>query len=113
MIDETKIILFSLHGEDEHLGILVKDGSEDNIMIIESPRSIIKQMQPNQTLNVSLAGFMLSVAEPKTIEINVKHITWLTHDVKREVANMYMSSLTNLVVANQMPKGAPNLKLVK
>jgi len=114
MIDEKSIIVFSLHGEDEHIGQLVDDGSTTGIMVINEPRSVLKQMTPDGSMQVGLGSFVLNMAELKTVNISLKSITWYSMDVGKNMRNAYISSLTNLVVANQMPKGNPGgLKLVK
>lgn len=95
---DEKIIVFSLSGSDENVGMVVEE--TENAYVLKNAVSVHKELTQDRTIKVEFMPFLFSVSQPKAITINKRMIVWMGSEIDNAFKKQYTAHLSGLVVSS-------------
>ena len=94
---DSKLIVFSMDGTDEHLGVI--ESETDTHYIINHVFTFAKQYDASGKLTVNVVPFVLNSVGIKKITIMKTKIAWFTEEMDENFKKQFTASLSGIVVA--------------
>jgi len=95
---EQKVVVFSMDGTDEHVGIFVEE--TDTQLTLSNVFTFAKQYDQTGGLSVSMVPFVFNSCGIKEVTLFKHKIVWSTSEVDKDFKQQYIASLSGLVVAD-------------
>ncbi len=94
---DTRIVVFSMDGTDEHLGVI--ESETDTQYIINHAFTFAKQYDASGKLTVNVVPFVLNSCGIKKITIMKTKIAWMAEEIDEAFKQQFLASLSGIVVA--------------